>query len=550
VDEITGLTWLVSMNPNKAVTWSQASTGCQDLSYAGFNDWRLPSAREFNTIVDYRTGRVFEALFGEDNAGSIEVAWTASACGDQASAFDPTGGNQTLGHSAITYKYLYRCVRGEWKGTTVASSSTAVDNRTDLEWTATPQAPGMDWVTALAYCESLVLDGKDDWRLPNIREVMDAGYAGILQQPSAVSNGYWSSSPMPSGVSVWVARRDKCFPETYSESPGETTRQGTVCVRSTCGFSCGDNRCRSGFCTCAEECAGKPCGDAACGPACGQCRAGFFCQDGACPKAGRYVLVGHGAFSMGSATNEVCRDLDEPQHAVTITRDLLVKETVVTQGEWKAVFGNNPSSASNCGDDCPVERVNWFEAVAYCNELSKKAGLQECYSLTNCDGTPGNVMTCSPDVVFAGLECTGFRLPTESEWEYFARAGSVTTYPNGGSSVATDLSDCGGCLNETGLNAIAWYCHNAGDKVHPVAKKTPNDWGVFDCLGNVQQWCSDWMGDYPGSATDPTGPAGGTNRVIRGGAYFDDVRNRSASRFSTSPSDALFHVGFRPVRTW
>ncbi|PJB46490.1 MAG: hypothetical protein CO108_05810, partial [Deltaproteobacteria bacterium CG_4_9_14_3_um_filter_63_12] len=178
----------------------------------------------------------------------------------------------------------------------------------------------------------------------------------------------------------------------------------------------------------------------------------------AIPKG--YVRIEPGTFIMGSPSGEHGRWKDERQHEVTLTRGFFMKATEVTQGEYKALMGNNPSRFKSCGENCPVEQVNWREAVDYCQALSRSEGLEECYG----DGRR-----------LKSLDCAGYRLPTESEWEYAARAG--TTGARYG-----DLSEIGWCN---------------GSRTHAVGQKKANAWGLYDMIGNVDEWTGDWYGSYP-----------------------------------------------------
>ncbi|MFM7213469.1 MAG: formylglycine-generating enzyme family protein [Verrucomicrobiota bacterium] len=212
-----------------------------------------------------------------------------------------------------------------------------------------------------------------------------------------------------------------------------------------------------------------------------------------------------GRFRMGSPADEAERFPDESLHEVELSRGFFLAETECTQGQWEAVMGGNPSNFK--GVDRPVEQVSWDEAVEYCRKLTaqQRAG----------------------GVLPEGWE---WRLPTEAEWEYAARAG--TTGARHGE-----------------LDAIAWYGDNSGRQTHPVKQKAANGWGLHDMIGNVWEWCSDWHGEYPtGSVTDPTGPNSGSDRVFRGGSWGNDARDaRSASRVRNVPGDRLSFLGFRPA---
>ncbi len=199
-----------------------------------------------------------------------------------------------------------------------------------------------------------------------------------------------------------------------------------------------------------------------------------------------------GEFTMGSPTNEVGRyrndDSESPQHRVRITKPFYMGATEVTQRQYEAVMGTNPSHYK--GPDRPVEDVTYVDAVEFCRRLNEKAG-------------------------------TAVRLPTEAEWEYACRAGTTTAYYYGADP--KQLSD------------YAWYDDDSGGQTHPVGLKKPNAWGLYDMAGNVSEWCQDWYdpGYYAVSPPeDPQGPpTGKASRVARGGTADDPARScRSAGR--------------------
>jgi len=307
--------------------------------------------------------------------------------------------------------------------------------------------------------------------------------------------------------------------------------------------------------------------------------AGLGAQVGGVPV--RWIPAGR--YTMGSPGEEEGRNSDEVRHEVVLTRGFFLAETECTQTQWDVVMESNPSqhqvredsastpsvvkmspellkrygllpstdalaakppegstamfkrygippstdshiegvgdadgsdkktkmSNSNYskGADRPVEQVGWAEAVEYCRKLTTKQRAE--------------------GILPEGWE---WRLPTEAEWEYAARAGS--SGPRHGE-----------------LDEIAWWSNNSGSQTHPVEQKAANGWGLHDMLGNVWEWCSDWYGDYPtGAVTDPTGPSSGSYRVFRGGSWSNDAGvARSAGRSLLDPGRRLNDLGFRPV---
>jgi formylglycine-generating enzyme required for sulfatase activity len=234
------------------------------------------------------------------------------------------------------------------------------------------------------------------------------------------------------------------------------------------------------------------------------------------------VWVPAGRYTMGCTPGQSdCGD-DEAKHGVELTRGFYLGATEVTQGLWTSVMGSNPSHFSDCGPTCPVENVSWLEAVQFANALSAREGLPACYAL---DGTgvrwPG------------GLGCTGYRLPTESEWEVAARGGADFLYA--GSDV---------------LGEVGWTSENAGGRTHPVKQLRSNGWGLSDMTGNVWEWVWDVYRQYPGTAVDPVGASSGAFRVYRGGCWYDvPGYARVASRDWSGPGFRAGNLGFRLART-
>jgi formylglycine-generating enzyme required for sulfatase activity len=216
------------------------------------------------------------------------------------------------------------------------------------------------------------------------------------------------------------------------------------------------------------------------------------------------VWIPAGTFMMGSPDDEQDRSGGEgPQHQVTLTQGFYMGIYEVTQAQWEAVMGNNPSVYS--GANRPVEDVSWDDAQAFIAELNTLTGLT-------------------------------FRLPTEAEWEYACRAGTTTRFYWGDDPSYNEIDD------------YAWYRDNT-DATHDVGLKLPNAWGLYDMSGNVWEWCADWKGFYPsGSVTDPTGPSSGSERVYRGGSWdYDPQYCRSASRLNDPPDFSINALGFRVV---
>jgi len=230
------------------------------------------------------------------------------------------------------------------------------------------------------------------------------------------------------------------------------------------------------------------------------------------------VFVQGGTFQMGS--NNGSSD-EKPVHSVTVS-DFYIGKYEVTRKEWKEIMGTNPSNWK--GDNLPVEKVSWYDAVEFCNKKSREDGLTPCYS-----GSGKNI-TCN-------FSANGYRLPTEAEWEYAARGGNKSKgYTYSGSNT---------------VDNVAWYDGNSGSETHPAGTKQPNELGIYDMSGNVWEWCWDWKGSYGSSSqTNPTGASNGSRRMRRGGSWYSVAKYCwIAIRNHSIPDLTLSYIGFRLIRS-
>lgn len=255
------------------------------------------------------------------------------------------------------------------------------------------------------------------------------------------------------------------------------------------------------------------------------------------------VFIPGGAFHMGSPATEKDRDDDELRHTARVDAFVMCN-TEVTQGQYKAVMGKNPSSCGDkgagCGSNFPVQNVNWNDACAYMQKLTelenKARETQGLPALTACYEKRGGTWAWTDHA------CTGFRLPTEAEWERAARAGKGTAYFFGDAAKNDQGEDI--------LGKYAVYDRELNARPDPVAKKSRSPWGLYDIYGNVWEWCWDWYSSYKlSSDNDHSGPEKGEVRVLRGGSFNDWLGDlRSADRDWYVPTDQRRYDGFRCVR--
>ncbi len=221
--------------------------------------------------------------------------------------------------------------------------------------------------------------------------------------------------------------------------------------------------------------------------------------------AGEFVFVKGGCYQMGcgSGTSD-CNYYEKPAHEVCLD-DFYIGKYEVTQGQWQEIMGNNPSKFSNCGDNCPVERVSWNDVREFIGKLNSHS------------------------------EGNKYRLPTEAEWEYAARSGGKNEKFSGSDNI----------------DSVAWYDGNSGNKTHPVGTKSPNGLGIYDMSGNLWEWVNDWYGAYSSSPqNNPSGPASGMFRVRRGGSWYQVAGfSRTSARDWLLPERSSCNVGFRLART-
>lgn len=224
-------------------------------------------------------------------------------------------------------------------------------------------------------------------------------------------------------------------------------------------------------------------------------------------KVGDYwfVWAPPGRFRLGSPDGETDRANDELAHVVTISRGFWLGKFEVTQRQWREIMGGNPSRFAGC-DSCPVENVPPADCMQFIDELSK-------------------------------LSQKSYRLPTEAEWEYAARAGARSAWASGADAAQ--------------LDSVAWHSGNSGQKTHPAGEKRPNAWGLYDMHGNVREWCADWYGPYAAERQiDPQGPDWGELHVVRGGGWASSPADCRSARRETyqegyfQPKD---DIGFRLV---
>ncbi len=585
-DPVTKLYWTKQVYYSYYDWFSNYCSNLADSNYANIADWRTPNLNEVLSIISF--GDLESRQFPGDPLSTGFDFWiddgdtTISKWGEtydlnlEANGYCVSG-REFLSSSAEEFEYNEE----------VPTEPTYFHISSGLEWQAY-DATSLNWQEALAYCEGLAYAGHSDWRLPNVNEL-----ASLLDKQE-YPNHYFAQIPYRSGKH-WTSTtlmQDNSEAMVIELSCGEINENSLSFYKSDDNYNA---KCVRGS-SCLPNCYEKQCGDDGCGGSCGECTGDEYCTDeGLCEN--NWVPISSGSFWMGSpdgcpgpsgypgdCTEELGRTLvgleDEALHQVTLTNGFAMSRFEATQEEFRDVMGWNPSYYSNkgggqnCGSDCPVESVTWFDAIAYANQLSIREDYEACYTLTNVrcevggdvgtdymecyDYTPGEdgiwQGISTADVSLNGVntpyDCVGYRLPTEAEWEYSIRAGSTTAfYPSEGNDGTITNTNNDPNANQIAVNNKA---HDAGPE--PKGTLEPNAWGLYDMSGNVREWVWDnYCREY--ELIDSIDPDAHqclieSGKVLRNGHFFSGPSVlRSAHRDHNGVGGSSAEIGFRLAQT-
>ncbi|MBA2661585.1 MAG: SUMF1/EgtB/PvdO family nonheme iron enzyme [Bradymonadaceae bacterium] len=396
------------------------------------------------------------------------------------------------------------------------------------------QGAACDNGTCLCPAGAMVCQGSC---VATVSDSVNCGGCGIVCLQGKECKGGTCTCPGDGLVCDGVCRNTQDDP-IHCGSCGNVCATGAQCAIGLCSCPTGEQVC-DGQCTNILVDAAN-CGD--CGNKCGLRQ---LCEAGQCtPYSELYTVVPPGTYTQAPYGWT---------RKITLTRPFAVQLTEVTQGQWRNLMGSSPSYFFACGDDCPVERVNWWEALEYLNAMSQRDGLEQCYTLTGCTGTIGagcpstgtSATSCSggtyicSSVTFVGLDCRGYRLMTDAEWEY-AALGAVLGWHRGNCTVTYSPSYDQSPIGPSSCGT------------HPFGGHQPNSRGLYDMLGNVSQWVWDWKPDgYTNySLLDPLGPDTGYIKITRGCSWLNNSSDCEVSDIGVQyPYNRYFSTGFRAAQT-